>query len=84
MTSASAIPPVRPDIPPPEPELTVREMLDRAGGTSSGSMPDPLGRYFRGLAVLRTDIGFQYDLRCRKPRLGEGDRHIFAPQTTQK
>ena len=37
------------------------DLMFRTGGTSSGSRHALLGRYFRGLAVLRTHIGLQYD-----------------------
>jgi 3-hydroxy-9,10-secoandrosta-1,3,5(10)-triene-9,17-dione monooxygenase len=37
------------------------ELMFRTGGTSAGSRQAALGRYFRGLAVLRTHIGLQYD-----------------------
>jgi 3-hydroxy-9,10-secoandrosta-1,3,5(10)-triene-9,17-dione monooxygenase len=37
------------------------DLMFRTGGSSSASRLAPLGRYFRGLAVLRTHIGLQYD-----------------------
>jgi 3-hydroxy-9,10-secoandrosta-1,3,5(10)-triene-9,17-dione monooxygenase len=37
------------------------ELMFRTGGTSSASREAPLGRYFRGLAVMRTHVGRQHD-----------------------
>jgi 3-hydroxy-9,10-secoandrosta-1,3,5(10)-triene-9,17-dione monooxygenase len=37
------------------------DLMLRTGGSSSASRHAALGRYFRGLAVIRTHMGLQYD-----------------------
>ncbi|HTI71674.1 MAG TPA: oxidoreductase [Candidatus Limnocylindria bacterium] len=37
------------------------DIMLRTSGSSSATRQAPLGRYFRGLAVLRTHLGLQYD-----------------------
>ena len=37
------------------------DLMFRTGGSSSATKQAPMGHYFRGLAVVRTHIGLQYD-----------------------